>query len=183
MRTSSDSTTAWIRRNHSRAAHGGDNEDEGAHVSAGLCQWGWDGELLADVYRHCVEAVTVQKHIGKELDFYCHANKRAWMSKVIFFPWMTGYDSRIGRDSNWKVALSIDNCSAHGEIETVPTLPRITIILLPPNTTSKNSTNGCWSNQIREVEIQDRPNGTCSIYHWRKGEKITKLIFCPPCEH
>uniref|UniRef100_A0A4W3IPE2 HTH CENPB-type domain-containing protein n=1 Tax=Callorhinchus milii TaxID=7868 RepID=A0A4W3IPE2_CALMI len=59
------------------------------------------------------------------------ANKKAWMTSVMFEGWLKKLDWRIGQE-NRKVAMILDKCSAHSSVE----LDNIELIFLPPNTTS-----------------------------------------------
>jgi len=59
------------------------------------------------------------------------ANKEAWITSAIFEEWMRKLDRKM-RDKRRKIALIIDNCSAHPTIE----FHNIELIFLPTNTTS-----------------------------------------------
>ena len=78
-----------------------------------------------------------KKKTGKELGFDFHANKKAWMTTALFFNWLQRFDNYVGNQEGRRVALLIDNCSAHGSIETLPVLYNVDVIFLPPKTTSK----------------------------------------------
>ncbi len=72
------------------------------------------------------------------LDCKYHANKNAWMTQNIFKLWLTAFDRRMdGR----KVILFLDNYSAHIKDDDLEKfniqLKNITLLYLPPNTTSK----------------------------------------------
>lgn len=60
------------------------------------------------------------------------ANTKAWMTGTLFVQWLKAFDARMGA-ANRKVALFVDNCSAHPKIQ----LRNIELIFFPPNTTSK----------------------------------------------
>ena len=62
-----------------------------------------------------------------------HANKKAWMTSNHFNTWLCKQD-RIFTRQKRKVALILDNCTAHPNINS--TLKSINLIFLPPNTTS-----------------------------------------------
>lgn len=78
-----------------------------------------------------------KKRTGSELGFDYHANKKAWMTQTLFFEWLKRFDAYVARTQNRKVALLLDNCTAHGCPETLPELHNVEVIFLPPNTTSK----------------------------------------------
>jgi hypothetical protein len=65
------------------------------------------------------------------------SNPKAWMTQVIFFEWLKGFDARMaGRN----VLLIMDNYSAHiplMQLASVVTLCNTTLFYLPPNTTLK----------------------------------------------
>lgn len=77
------------------------------------------------------------KSSGCELGFDYHWNKKAWMNQHLFFSWLERFDRYISREKGRKVLLLIDNCSAHGNERTLPSLENVRVDFLPPNTTSK----------------------------------------------
>ena len=68
----------------------------------------------------------------KQLPCRYRAQKKSWMTGVLFEEWVRKLDSSFRAQSR-KVALLIDNCPAHPEIKN---LTNINLIFLPPNTTS-----------------------------------------------
>ncbi|XP_076903200.1 CENP-B homolog protein 2-like [Bidens hawaiensis] len=61
-----------------------------------------------------------------------HANKRAWMTGVLFEEYVCQLDKKmVGR----KLLLIVDNCPAHPKI--IEGLRNVELFFLPPNTTSK----------------------------------------------
>ena len=68
----------------------------------------------------------------KQLPCQYRAQKKSWMTGVLFEEWVRKRDSSF-RAQTRKVALLIDNCPAHPEIKN---LTNINLIFLPPNTTS-----------------------------------------------
>ena len=64
------------------------------------------------------------------------ANKTAWMTSGIFGEWLTAFDRQMGREHR-RVALILDNCSAHEKAVREVHLENITIKWLPANTTRK----------------------------------------------
>ncbi|KAI0994630.1 hypothetical protein K3495_g13551 [Podosphaera aphanis] len=64
-------------------------------------------------------------------------NKKAWMTKDIFFLWLSSFDRKIGHIPGRKVLLLLDNFSGHGKIGSLPALDHTTVYFLPPNCTSK----------------------------------------------
>ena len=68
----------------------------------------------------------------KQLPCRYRAQKKSWMTGVLFEEWVRKLDSSFRAESR-KVAFLIDNCPAHPEIKN---LTNINLIFLPPNTTS-----------------------------------------------
>ena len=60
-------------------------------------------------------------------------NRKAWMTSEIFERYIRKLDQKMAKQ-NRKIALVLDNCTAHPEI---PNLQFIKFVYLPPNTTSK----------------------------------------------
>ena len=61
------------------------------------------------------------------------ANKRAWMTSVIFTEWLRIVDrQRVSQKCS--ILMFVDNCAAH---EPVDKLHAVKLAFLPPNTTSK----------------------------------------------
>ena len=58
------------------------------------------------------------------------------MNRTIFFRWLVRFDNYIGSTPERRVALVLDNCSAHGSAEFAPNLQNVQIIFLSKNTTS-----------------------------------------------
>ena len=61
------------------------------------------------------------------------ANKKAWMTSDIFKDWLVKLDKKFVRQKR-RVAMVVDNCPAHPRVKN---LKAITLVFLPPNTTSK----------------------------------------------
>lgn len=59
------------------------------------------------------------------------------MTSSIFRDWLERFQSYVQTKPGRNVILLIDNCSAHGNQESLPVLPNVKIIFLPPNCTSK----------------------------------------------
>lgn len=77
------------------------------------------------------------KKTGEELGLYYRNNKKAWMNSSLCFEWLKYIDNEIGKQPDRKILLLMDNCSAHGSKETLPSLQHVEVEFLPPNTTSK----------------------------------------------
>eukprot|EP00171_Calliarthron_tuberculosum_P006886 IDg6886t1 len=116
-----------------------------------------------------------KKKTGKELGFDYHANKKSWMTQVLFYDWLRRFDAYICESPERKVALLIDNCSAHGTQESLPTLQAVTVIFLPPNTTSKTQPMDAGviasikvryrtAQMERAVDLIDEDSGTSDVY-------------------
>lgn len=60
------------------------------------------------------------------------SSRKAWMTNAIWSAWLRKWDRRLRCDGR-KIALVIDNCSAHADVED---LTNIHVVKLPPNTTS-----------------------------------------------
>ena len=68
----------------------------------------------------------------RQLPCRYRAQKKSWMTGVLFEEWIRKLDSSFRAQSR-EVTLLIDNCPAHPEIKN---LTNIKLIFLPPNTTS-----------------------------------------------
>ena len=78
-----------------------------------------------------------KKKTGTEIGLEYHANNKGWMTLLLFHDWIRGFDAYISRTPHRQVALLIENCSAHGTLENLPSLQPVSVFFLPPNTTSK----------------------------------------------
>ncbi|KAI1005425.1 hypothetical protein K3495_g2794 [Podosphaera aphanis] len=56
-------------------------------------------------------------------------NKKTWMTKDIFFLWLSSFDRKIGHIPGRKVLLLLDNFSGHGKIGYLPALDHTTVHL------------------------------------------------------
>lgn len=74
---------------------------------------------------------------GQQHGFDYWNNKKAWMTSVLFFMWLQRFDDYIGKRTGRKAILLLDNCSAHGNLQSLPALCNVVVTFLPPNTTSK----------------------------------------------
>ena len=72
----------------------------------------------------------------RKLPVTYHWNKKAWMTGRLWEKWLRDFDKLVNR----KVALIVDNCPAHPNIEG---LKFVEVIYLPPNTTSKTQPIDC----------------------------------------
>ena len=70
-------------------------------------------------------------------EFDYHGTKKAWNNKLVFFEWLSRFDKYIGLTPGRRAALLLDNCSAHGNITTLPPLSDVYVIFLPKNTTPR----------------------------------------------
>lgn len=78
------------------------------------------------------------------------ANKRAWMTGVIFEEWVRNLDAKMLHQGR-KIALVIDNCPAHPKLQN---LKAIKLVFLPANTTSH--TQPCDQGIIRNFKCYYR---------------------------
>ena len=69
----------------------------------------------------------------KKLSFSYQSNSKAWMTSTIFETWIRKLDINM-KNSNRKIALVVDNCTAHPVIHG---LTNVRLVFLPPNTTAK----------------------------------------------
>ena len=69
----------------------------------------------------------------KRLPLEYKSNSKAWMTCSIFTSWLRKLDSLM-QNSNRKIALVLDNCTAHPNVNG---LANVKLIFLPPNTTAK----------------------------------------------
>ena len=74
---------------------------------------------------------------SSELGFDYVGNKKAWMNRLMFFQWLYQFDSYIARTPIMRAVLVLDNCSVHGDIETLPELHHVYVIFWPKNTTAR----------------------------------------------
>lgn len=119
-----------------------------------------------------------KKRSGKELGLGYHANRKAWMTQVLFYKWLVRCNAYIGRTPNRHVALLVDNCSAHGNFETIPALKNMKVTFLLPSTTSKVQPMG--ARIIASVRVQCRSSQMKSVVdlideNIRDGYKIDVL--------
>lgn len=77
-----------------------------------------------------------KKKSGQGLGFDYHANKKAWMTAALFFEWLERFQTYVAKRPERKVLLLIDNCSAHGNKEALPSLPNVRVEYFPPKCTS-----------------------------------------------
>ena len=75
---------------------------------------------------------------AKTLPTQYNANMKAWMTSTLF---TTSFYKKC-QCQHRKVALIIDNCPAHPKIQG---LKAVTLIFLPPNTTSSKGVNSPWT--------------------------------------
>ena len=68
----------------------------------------------------------------KTLPVAYYANKKAWMTSVVFEDWLRTFDRKLGRQRR-KALLFLDNASCHPNIN----LRNVKLKFFPPNTTSK----------------------------------------------
>ena len=72
-----------------------------------------------------------------ELAFYYRHNKKAWMTRLLFFEWLKNFDYYVSLTPGRRVILLLDNCSAHGRPDLLPLLSHVHVLYLPKNTTSR----------------------------------------------
>ena len=77
------------------------------------------------------------------------ANKKAWMTFVLFREWCDRINSQM-RLQRRKILMFVDNCSAHPPIA----ISNVKLVFLPPNTTSK--LQPCDAGIIAAVKAQYR---------------------------
>ena len=68
----------------------------------------------------------------RNLPWRYRAQRKSWMTAELFEEWVRELDRKFSAAKR-KIALIIDNCTAHPHVEQ---LPSIELIFLPPNTTS-----------------------------------------------
>ena len=72
-----------------------------------------------------------------ELGFHYRHNKKAWMTRLLFFEWFREFDTHISMWPGRHDLLLLDNCAAHGQPSLLPTLLNIQVLFLPKNMTSR----------------------------------------------
>lgn len=80
------------------------------------------------------------------------SSRNAWMTGEIWSQWLKKWDRQLRLEGR-KIALIIDNCSAHGTVSSVTGLTQISIHRLPPNTTS--IIQSCIISALEETESGD----------------------------
>lgn len=68
----------------------------------------------------------------KSLPVSYYSNSNAWMTSAIFTNWLQEWNKELA-DSNRKILLIVDNCTAHSPLSQ---FTNISLTFLPPNTTS-----------------------------------------------
>ena len=107
----------------------------------------------------------------KQLPCQYIAQKKSWMTGVLFEEWVRKLDSSFRAQSR-KVALLIDNCPAHSDIKN---LKNINLIFLPPNTTSvlQSMDQGV----IRNLKTHYRKKVYFVSKQWRATHRFQRLVF------
>ena len=96
--------------------------------------------------------------------------RKSWMDGVLFEEWVTEMDRKFAAEGR-KIALIIDNCPAHPEIEN---LKAIKLFFLPPNTTSL--TQPMDQGVIRSLKAIYRKNVVRKIIQCVEGNKSLPKI-------
>ena len=97
------------------------------------------------------------------------AQRKSWMTAELFEEWVRQLDRKFSA-VNRKIALIIDNCTAHLHVEQ---LNSIELIFLPPNTTSNTQLMDFNSRFKSQVSLIDRSKTDRSI---RKAKSSTNHI-------
>lgn len=74
---------------------------------------------------------------GHELGLDYHVNSKAQMTMSLFFLWVQRLENYIQKTTGRRILRLVDNCSANGTKETLPTLGSVRVYFLPSNTTSE----------------------------------------------
>lgn len=74
---------------------------------------------------------------GDKLGFYYRANKKAWITSTIFLNGYSFFSAHIWKEKDRKIILLMDHASSSWTEESIPVYDNVTILFLPPNTTSK----------------------------------------------
>ncbi|KAE9159318.1 hypothetical protein PF005_g32083 [Phytophthora fragariae] len=82
---------------------------------------------------HAKKPRCFNKKFAKDLGFDYKADKKAWMTRVIFQDWLRGVDQNM-RAANRHILLLLDNASSHDSGDLA--LTNVTLKHLPPNTTA-----------------------------------------------
>lgn len=85
----------------------------------------------------------------REIPVEYSANNNAWMTGALFENWLDKLDRRMAFEKR-KVAMIVDNCSAHPHVE----LENVEIVFLPPNTA--NVTQPMDGGIIRDLKFHYR---------------------------
>ena len=74
---------------------------------------------------------------GTERGLYYRINKKAWMTRIVFYEWVNNFKKYVTIEPGRRVVLLIDSASGHGEIERCPILSILIVLFLPRNTISQ----------------------------------------------
>ncbi len=68
--------------------------------------------------------------ISSELNICYSSSPRAWMNFSLFSTWLKEFDIHVSKTSGRRVALLLENASAHGKSEDLPDLLNVEVIYL-----------------------------------------------------
>ena len=68
------------------------------------------------------------------LEYYYSSNKKAWMTGLFFQDWLGNLENRTAKRGR-KILLLLDNAPSH--VKENLSFKHVTVMFLPPNTTSK----------------------------------------------
>ena len=88
----------------------------------------------------------------KKLPCRYRGQKKSWTDSILFEEWVRELDNQFEKQ-NQKIALIIDNCTAHPEIEV---LKAIDLFFLPPNTTSVLQPMDQGGHSLLKSEVQNK---------------------------
>lgn len=81
------------------------------------------------------------------------------MTTALFFGWLKSFQDYFAISPDRKVVLLIDNCSAHGRADNLPTLPNVKISLSSAKLHLKNTASRLWNNCSFKAPLQEVAHG------------------------
>lgn len=111
-------------------------KSKGSPHRVGVCKQRRQGEIWTYVYWHPTAWRAFKNKSGQDYRLAYHANKIAHMRSALFYDWLKRFDTRF-YSTGGKILLPLENCSAHGSVETVPDLQIMELCFLHPSKTSK----------------------------------------------
>ena len=121
----------------SQKQHSGFKKDKTRITFLGCCKSDGSEKYPLMIFGNSLRRRLLKEKYGHEVGFEYYANKKAWVTRELFFAWLKRFDRCISRTHGRKVILFIDICSVHGSEEVLPEVQKVDVRFVPPNTTSR----------------------------------------------